>query len=232
VKKSLNLFKNKPMKQILLITSVILSNFISAQNFTLPKLSYAYTALEPTIDSVTMRIHHSKHHQAYVTNLNKALGASNTKSLNELLNNVSTQPLVVRNNAGGHYNHTLFWELLSATPSKNPNQQLISQINKQFGSLDSLQKVITAAGTSLFGSGWVWLILTPSEELKITTTMNQDNPLMDVVSERGIPLLAIDVWEHAYYLKYQNKRADYLKNIWNILDWRVVSDNYLRALKK
>ena len=220
------------MKQILLITSVILSNFISAQNFTLPKLSYAYTALEPTIDSVTMRIHHSKHHQAYVINLNKALGASNTKSLNELLNNVSTQPLVVRNNAGGHFNHTLFWELLSATPSKTPNPLLLNQINKQFGSLDSLQKVITAAGTSLFGSGWVWLILTPSEELKITTTMNQDNPLMDVVSERGIPLLAIDVWEHAYYLKYQNKRADYLKNIWNILDWKVVSDNYLRALKK
>ena len=126
----------------------------------------------------------------------------------------------------------MFWELLSATPTKTPNQLLVNQINKQFGSLDSLQKVITAAGTSLFGSGWVWLILTPSEELKITTTMNQDNPLMDVVSERGIPLLAIDVWEHAYYLKYQNKRADYLKNIWNILDWKVVSDNYLRALKK
>ena len=220
------------MKQILLITSVILSNFLSAQNFTLPKLSYAYTALEPTIDSVTMRIHYSKHHQAYINNLNKAIGTSNTKSLNELLNTVSTQTAVVRNNAGGHFNHTLFWELLSPTPSKIASAELSAQITKQFVSLDSLQKTITATGTNLFGSGWVWLILTPSEELKITTTMNQDNPLMDVVSERGIPLLAIDVWEHAYYLKYQNKRADYLKNIWNILDWKVVSDNYLRALKK
>lgn len=220
------------MKQILLITSVILSNFLSAQNFTLPKLSYAYTALEPTIDSVTMRIHYSKHHQAYINNLNKAIGTSNTKSLTELLNTVSTQPAVVRNNAGGHFNHTLFWELLSPTPSKTPSIELSAQITKQFVSLDSLQKTITATGTSLFGSGWVWLIVTPTNDLKITTTSNQDNPLMDLVTDKGTPILAIDVWEHAYYLKYQNKRADYLKNIWNVIDWKAVSDKYAATLKK
>jgi Fe-Mn family superoxide dismutase len=220
------------MKQILLITSVILSNFLFAQTFTLPKLSYAYTALEPTIDSVTMRIHYSKHHQTYINNLNKAIGTSNTKSLTELLNTVSTQPAVVRNNAGGHFNHTLFWELLSPTPSKTPSIELSAQITKQFVSLDSLQKTITATGTSLFGSGWVWLIVTPTKELKITTTSNQDNPLMDLVTDKGTPILAIDVWEHAYYLKYQNKRADYLKNIWNVIDWKAVSDKYAATLKK
>lgn len=220
------------MKQTLLIASVILSNFLSAQNFTLPKLPYAYTALEPTIDSVTMRIHYTKHHQAYINNLNKAIGTTNTKSLTELLNTASTQPAVVRNNAGGHFNHTLFWELLSPTPSKTTSSELSAQITKQFGSLDSLQKTITATGTSLFGSGWVWLIVTPTNELKITTTSNQDNPLMDLVTDKGTPILAIDVWEHAYYLKYQNKRADYLKNIWNVIDWKAVSDKYAATLKK
>lgn len=220
------------MKQILLIASVILSNFLSAQNFTLPKLPYAYTALEPTIDSVTMRIHYTKHHQAYINNLNKAIGTSNTKSLTELLNTASIQPAVVRNNAGGHFNHTLFWELLSPTPSKTPSIELNAQIKKQFVSLDSLQKTITVTGTSLFGSGWVWLIVTPTNELKITTTSNQDNPLMDLVTDKGTPILAIDVWEHAYYLKYQNKRADYLKNIWNVIDWKTVSDKYAATLKK
>ncbi len=220
------------MKQTLLIASVILSNFLAAQNFTLPKLPYAYTALEPTIDSVTMRIHYTKHHQAYINNLNKAIGTTNTKSLTELLNTASTQPAVVRNNAGGHFNHTLFWELLSPTPSKTTSSELSAQITKQFGSLDSLQKTITATGTSLFGSGWVWLIVTPTNELKITTTSNQDNPLMDLVTDKGTPILAIDVWEHAYYLKYQNKRADYLKNIWNVIDWKAVSDKYAATLKK
>ncbi len=220
------------MKRILLIASVILSNFLQAQNFSLPKLAYSYSSLEPTIDSVTMRIHYSKHHQAYISNLNKAIGTSNTKSLTEILNSISTQSAVVRNNAGGHYNHTLFWELLSPTPSKTPSSELLNQINKQYGSLDSLQKSITMVGTSLFGSGWVWLIVTPTNELKITTTSNQDNPLMDLVVDKGTPILAIDVWEHAYYLKYQNKRADYLKNIWNVIDWKAVSDKYTSALKK
>ena len=220
------------MKRILLIASVILTNFIQAQNFSLPKLAYSYSALEPTIDSVTMRIHYTKHHQAYISNLNKALGTSNTKSLTELLNSISTQPAVVRNNAGGHYNHTLFWELLSPTPTKTPSTELMNQITKQFGSLDSLQKTITATGTSLFGSGWVWLIVTPTNELKITTTGNQDNPLMDVVVDKGTPILAIDIWEHAYYLKYQNKRADYLKNIWSVIDWKAISDKYAATLKK
>ena len=219
------------MKKLSILLALILTNVISAQTFTLPKLAYSYNQLEPTIDSVTMRIHYSKHHQAYITNLNKALGTSNTKSLVEILSTISTQAAVVRNNAGGHYNHTLFWEVLSPTPSKTPNEVLLAQIKKQFGSLDSLQKSMTLAGTGLFGSGWVWLIVTPTNELKITTTSNQDNPLMDIVTDKGTPILAIDVWEHAYYLKYQNKRADYLKNIWNVIDWKAVSEKYTATLK-
>ena len=219
------------MKNFLLLSLLLTTSLSFSQNFSLPKLAYSYNQLEPTIDSVTMRIHHSKHHQAYITNLNKALGTSNTKSLVEILSTISTQPAVVRNNAGGHYNHTLFWEVLSPTPSKTPNEALLAQINKQFGSLDSLQKSMTLAGTGLFGSGWVWLIVTPTNELKITTTSNQDNPLMDLVTDKGTPILAIDVWEHAYYLKYQNKRADYLKNIWNVIDWKAVSEKYTATLK-
>ncbi len=220
------------MKKITIILALLLTNLVSAQTFTLPSLPYAYNALEPTIDSVTMRIHHSKHHQAYITNLNKALGTSNTKSLAEILAGVSSQPAVVRNNAGGHYNHTLFWEIISPTPTKTPTPELLSQITKQYASLDSLQKMITVSGTGLFGSGWVWLIVTPNNELKIITTSNQDNPLMDLVTDKGTPILAIDVWEHAYYLKYQNKRADYLKNIWKVIDWKVVSEKYTATLKK
>lgn len=220
------------MKKLTILLALFITNIVSAQTFTLPSLSYAYNALEPTIDSVTMRIHHSKHHQAYVTNLNKALGATNTKSLAEILAGASSQPAVVRNNAGGHYNHTLFWEILSPTPIKTPSAELLSQITKQYTSLDSLQKMITVSGTGLFGSGWVWLIVTPTNELKITTTVNQDNPLMDIVTDKGTPILAIDVWEHAYYLKYQNKRADYLKNIWKVIDWKAVSEKYTATLKK
>ena len=218
------------MKFIYLVCVVLISGIINAQH-TLPKLNYSYSSLEPYVDSITMRIHYSKHHQAYVTNLNKALGGDQTKTLEELFKSISTSSPAVRNNGGGHYNHSLFWELLSPSPSKVPSIELVNQINKQFGSQDSLQRLISANATSLFGSGWVWLIVTPNKELKVTTTSNQDNPLMDVIKENGIPILAIDVWEHAYYLKYQNKRADYLKNIWNVIDWNVVSEKYVNAIK-
>ena len=218
------------MKFLFFAVILMFSISINAQHV-LPKLNYAYSALEPYIDSVTMRIHYTKHHQAYVTNLNKALGNDQSKSLEDLFKNISSSAPAIRNNGGGHYNHTLFWELLSPNPVKTPNAELVNQINKQFGSQDSLQKLIIANGTSLFGSGWVWLIVTPSKELKVITTSNQDNPLMDVVKDNGVPILAIDVWEHAYYLKYQNKRADYLKNIWNIIDWKVVSEKYLNTIK-
>ena len=218
------------MKFLLIVCLILFSITIKAQHI-VPKLGYSYSALEPYIDSVTMRIHYSKHHQAYVTNLNKALGSDQTKTLEELFKSISTSSPAVRNNGGGHYNHTLFWELLSPNPLKTPSIELVNQINKQFGSQDSLQRLINANATSLFGSGWVWLIVTPSKELKVTTTSNQDNPLMDVVKENGIPILAIDVWEHAYYLKHQNKRADYLKNIWNVIDWKVVSEKYINAIK-
>ena len=218
------------MKFLLLVCLLLASVTIKAQHI-LPKLGYSYSSLEPYIDSITMRIHYSKHHQAYVTNLNKALGSDQSKSLEELFKSISSSSPAIRNNGGGHYNHTLFWELLSPNPTKNPNAELSNQINKQFGSQDSLQRLISANAISLFGSGWVWLIVTPNKELKVTTTSNQDNPLMDVVKESGIPILAIDVWEHAYYLKYQNKRADYLKNIWNVIDWKVVSEKYINAIK-
>lgn len=205
--------------------------YVNSQEFTLPKLEYSYSSLESVIDSATMRIHHTKHHQGYVTNLNNALKNQKTKSLDSILFTVSKFPSVVRNNAGGHYNHTLYWKCL--TPNfKELNGDLLSEIKSTYGSLDSLQKLMTAQGTSLFGSGWVWLIVNKENKLQVTTTMNQDNPLMDVASIQGIPILGIDVWEHAYYLKYQNKRVDYLKNIWKIINWEVVSKNYLQSIKK
>ncbi len=221
------------------LLSVFLSLFIgityiSGQKFMLPELKFNFSSLEPTIDSVTMRIHFTKHHQSYVTNLNKALEAetSTIQSLEDLLKNISKKSETVRNNAGGHFNHSLFWSTLSPTPSSQLDPVFSSAVKATFGSLDSLKKTMTVKGTKLFGSGWVWLILKKDNTLAVTTTPNQDNPLMDIVQEQGIPLLCIDVWEHAYYLKYQNKRIDYLNSIWSIIDWTTVSINYLNHVKK
>jgi len=196
----------------------------------LPKLDYVYTALEPGIDSVTMRIHHSKHHQGYVTNLNNALKNQPVVPIDSILRNVSKYSTIVRNNAGGHFNHSFFWKCL--TPNfKALSGELLTEVNTTYGSLDSLQKLMVAQGTSLFGSGWVWLIVNKEHKLQVVTTINQDNPLMDISIYQGMPILGIDVWEHAYYLKYQNKRADYLKNIWKIINWEFTSTNYLEAKK-
>jgi superoxide dismutase len=201
-----------------------------SQVFELPKLKYSYNALEPFIDAQTMEIHYSKHHKAYVANLNKALGNHNTKSLTDILLSVSRSSDALRNNAGGHYNHTLFWEILTPNRNSKISEELIRTVIDDFVNLDSLKKIINKEAATRFGSGWAWLIVTPDKKLKVCSTPNQDNPLMDVNPERGIPILGIDVWEHAYYLKYQNKRGDYLEAIWEVIDWEEVSRKYAEAL--
>jgi Fe-Mn family superoxide dismutase len=191
--------------------------------FKLPELGYAYSALEPFIDAKTMEIHHSKHHKAYVDNLNKALeGKNNTQTIEELLKTVSKQEKVIRNNGGGHYNHSLFWQMLSPNPEtkeSKPEGKLATAINASFGSFDEFKKQFTGASMSRFGSGWSWLYA-EDKKLKIGSTANQDNPIMDNAEIKGSPILALDVWEHAYYLKYQNKRADYVSAWWNIVNWK------------
>lgn len=197
---------------------------------TLPALPYAPNALEPHIDAQTMEIHHDKHHQAYVDNLNKAIEGTDAANLplEELIKNISKYPAAVRNNGGGHFNHSLFWTIMSPTPSA-PQGKLADAINEAFGSLEALQEKMSTAGATRFGSGWAWLIVKDGK-LEVTSTPNQDNPLMDVAEVKGTPILGIDVWEHAYYLKYQNKRPDYLKAIWNVIDWAEVAKRYEAAL--
>lgn len=220
------------MKKTLSILIAFISFLSFSQPFELPKLQYAFNALEPHIDAQTMEIHYSKHHNAYVTNLNKAIVGTKmeTLTLDQLLLTAGKRTDAVRNNAGGHYNHSLFWNILSPKPTTKPNQQLMNSIIESFGSLDSLKKAMTNAASTRFGSGWAWLIVTPDKKLKVTSTPNQDNPIMDVAQDRGIPIIGIDVWEHAYYLKYQNKRGDYLNAFWSVLDWNVVFENYTKAL--
>ena len=196
----------------------------------LSPLPYAYDALEPHIDAQTMQIHHDKHHQAYVDNLNKALAGTDgeDKTLEELMANISSYPAAVRNNGGGHYNHTLFWNILGNNGSQ-PTGDLAAAINEAFGSLDALKEKMSTAGATRFGSGWAWLLVSDGK-LVVSSTPNQDNPLMDIAEVQGHPILGIDVWEHAYYLKYQNKRPDYLKAIWNVINWDAVNMRYKAAL--
>jgi Fe-Mn family superoxide dismutase len=195
--------------------------------FTLPSLPYAHDALEPHIDTQTMQIHHGKHHQAYVDNLNKAIAGSEheSKSLEELVRNAGSISPAVRNNGGGHWNHTFFWESLSPNASKEPSGDLKTAIESTFGSLDGLKEKMNAAGTTRFGSGWAWLLVKDGK-LEVSSTPNQDNPLMDVAEVKGTPIFGIDVWEHAYYLKYQNKRPDYLNAIWNVVNWEKVGERF------
>jgi len=195
--------------------------------FTLAPLPYAHDALEPHIDTTTMQIHHGKHHQAYVDNLNKAIAGTHNenKSLEELVAQAGSISPAVRNNGGGHWNHTFFWESLSPTGGA-PSGALLEAINKTFGSLDGLKEKMNNAGMTRFGSGWAWLIKDASGALAVSSTPNQDNPLMDVAEVKGTPLLGVDVWEHAYYLKYQNKRADYLAAFWNVVNWDKVASRF------
>jgi Fe-Mn family superoxide dismutase len=201
--------------------------------FTLPELPYSYDAMEPVIDATTMEIHHSRHHKAYVDNLNKALeGAPEAnKSIEELMATISSLPAAVRNNGGGHYNHSLFWQiLLPSGRTAAPSAALAAAIEAAFGSMDALKEKLSAAGATRFGSGWAWLCVTSDKQLCVCSTPNQDNPLMDVAECKGTPILGIDVWEHAYYLKYQNKRPDYLSAIWRIINWEEVSNRYAAAM--
>ena len=198
--------------------------------YELPKLAYAYNALEPYIDAQTMEIHHTKHHQAYVTNLNAALNgtASEGKSLEALMAEMSKQPAAVRNNGGGHYNHNLFWEIMSPNAGGQPAGELADAINTAFGSFDKFKEDFAKAGMTRFGSGWAWLIKHDGK-LVITSTPNQDNPLMDLADVKGSPLLGLDVWEHAYYLHYQNRRADYITAWWNVVNWNVVNERFQKG---
>ena len=216
---------------------IVFSGFMQlsaiAQTHTMPKLGYSYDALEPYIDAQTMEIHYSKHHQAYLNNLNKALAGTKAESLSieDLLINAERRGNAIRNNGGGHYNHSLFWSIMSPKAEKSPSGKLADEIKNTFTSLDSLKKLMNNSAITRFGSGWVWLYVTPGKKLAVSSSPNQDNPLMDASKEnRGIPILGIDVWEHAYYLKYQNKRGDYLGAIWNVIDWAAINTNYNNAL--
>ncbi|MBG9376067.1 superoxide dismutase [Panacibacter sp. DH6] len=195
--------------------------------FTLPALPYAHEALEPHIDTLTMQIHHGKHHQAYVDNLNKAIAGTENenKSIEELVANAGKISPAVRNNGGGHWNHTFFWESLAPNAGGVPSGALAEAINAAFGSFDEFKTKFNAAGVGRFGSGWAWLIAKDGK-VEISSTPNQDNPLMDVAEVKGTPLLGVDVWEHAYYLKYQNKRPDYLAAIWNVISWDKVAERF------
>jgi Fe-Mn family superoxide dismutase len=195
--------------------------------FTVPALPYAYEALEPHIDKETMTIHHDKHHQAYVDNLNKAIAGTENenKSIEELVKHAGTISPAVRNNGGGHWNHSFFWESLAPNAGGNPDGKLAEAIKEAFGSFDEFKEKFNAAGTTRFGSGWAWLG-SQDGKLVICSTPNQDNPLMDVAECKCTPVLGCDVWEHAYYLKYQNKRPDYLKAFWNVVNWKKVAERY------
>jgi superoxide dismutase, Fe-Mn family len=195
--------------------------------FELPNLPYAFDALEPYIDKMTMEIHHDKHHAGYVNNLNKAVEGTTLegKSLEELLKGISKHPVAVRNNGGGHWNHSLFWTIMTKGGGGSPSGNLANAINSNFGSFEDFKKAFSGTAAGRFGSGWAWLIVKDGK-LLVTSTPNQDNPLMDVAELQGTPILGLDVWEHAYYLKYQNKRPEYIENWWSVVNWAEVSKKF------
>ena len=200
--------------------------------FELPALPYATDALEPHIDKMTMEIHHGKHHQAYVTNLNKALEGKPeaTGKIEDIIHNISKFPMAVRNNGGGHYNHSFFWTILTPNGGGEPTGELAAAINSTFGSFADFRTKFAEAGATRFGSGWAWLIVTADKKLAVTSTPNQDNTLMDIAEVKGTPILGLDVWEHAYYLHYQNRRPDYIAAFWNLVNWNHVADLYKKAI--
>jgi len=198
--------------------------------FELPALPYASDALEPNIDKQTMEIHHDKHHAAYVNNLNAALeGKGDVGSIEDICKNISKHPVAVRNNGGGHYNHSLFWTVMGPNSGGNPSGELANAIDDAFGSFDKFKEDFSKAGVTRFGSGWAWLIVGADGKLAVTSTPNQDNPLMDIAEVKGTPILGMDVWEHAYYLKYQNKRPDYIAAFFNTVNWDEVSKLFATA---
>jgi Fe-Mn family superoxide dismutase len=200
-------------------------------NFQQIPLPYAYNALEPFIDAMTMEIHHTKHAAGYTKNLNDACVAEKvdvkTTSITSLLASISKYSTKMRNNAGGHFNHELFWQSMQPAPASMPTGSFAKAIEKSFGTFADFQKAFSEAAKNRFGSGWAWLIINEKKELAICSTANQDNPLMDIAEIKGYPLLGLDVWEHAYYLKYQNKRADYINNWWNLVNWKFVEERHI-----
>ena len=196
--------------------------------FKLPALPYATNALEPHIDTLTMEIHHGKHHNAYVTNLNNAVAGTDSegKSIEELMSNISNLSPAIRNNGGGHFNHSLFWTVMSPNGGGAPSGDLASAIDSTFGSFDAFKAEFSKAAATRFGSGWAWLCLDSSGGLFVTSSPNQDNPTMDIAEKPGTPILGLDVWEHAYYLNYQNRRPDYIAAFWNVVDWNAVAQRY------
>lgn len=201
--------------------------------FELPNLPYAFNALEPHIDARTMEIHHGKHHQAYVTNLNAAIAGTDAEkmSIEEICKHISKYPMPVRNNGGGHYNHSLFWTIMKQNGGGSPTGDVANAINAAFGSFDEFKTKFNTAGATRFGSGWAWLIVGADKKLAVTSTPNQDNPLMDIADVKGTPIMGCDVWEHAYYLHYQNRRPDYMSAWWNLVNWDEVNRRFAAAMK-
>jgi Fe-Mn family superoxide dismutase len=199
-------------------------------SFELKSLPYSYDALEPYIDAQTMEIHHTKHHGAYTANLNKAIEGTDlaSKPIEDILKSISKHPAAVRNNGGGFYNHNLFWSVMGPNAGGAPSGELAKAIEKHFGSFDSFKEKFSTAAATRFGSGWAWLVKR-GDELLITSTPNQDNPLMDVAEVQGTPILGLDVWEHAYYLKYQNRRPEYIENFWKVVSWNEVESRFASA---
>lgn len=212
------------------LSLLFFSSFAFAQ-FTQTPLPYDYKALEPSIDAQTMDIHYNRHHAGYVKNLNAALAGTGAESkpLVDIFSSMSKYSTAVRNNGGGHYNHEFFWSILTPKKDTRPSAELAKAITEAFGSMEAFKEQFNKAAASRFGSGWAWLSVDSKGKLFISSTPNQDNPLMDVVEERGTPVLGVDVWEHAYYLKYQNKRGDYLGAIWAVINWDEVSNKYKAA---
>jgi len=214
------------------LVSAMAKGSAAGETYTLPKLDYAYDALEPHIDAMTMEIHHSKHHAGYTRKFNAALesGGLQETSIKDLFKKASKQPAAIRNNGGGFYNHEVFWKSLSPKGGGTPEGGVGKAIEKNFGSFDKFRELFSKAAATRFGSGWAWLVKTNSG-LVVTSTPNQDNPLMDVADQQGYPLLAIDVWEHAYYLKYQNRRTEYIEAFWNVVNWDFVNERFNKAAK-
>jgi Fe-Mn family superoxide dismutase len=219
------------MKKGMALVGLLLFQLAVKAQFSLAPLPFAYKALEPIIDATTVEVHYHKHHQGYVNNLNAALSESlKTKSLEALLKEAGQYGNAIRNNAGGHYNHTLYWELLTPEKETPIDANLLKAINASFGSLAGLYEKLVREGNARFGAGWVWLVLTADGQLNVGSTPNQDNPLMDVSELKGYPLIGIDVWEHAYYLQYKYKRADYLQAVCTALNWRAINARFQKAI--
>jgi Fe-Mn family superoxide dismutase len=218
------LYANKDIRQFFHRDDQIL-------HFKLPNLPYAYDELEPHIDTKTMTIHHTKHHAGYTERFNKAVLEADIKGKNapQILKEVSKYPMAVRNNGGGYLNHRLYWKVMSPGGGGQPTGDLADAIDRDFGSFENFKNKFSEAARTRFGSGWAWLIVSDSK-LKVTSTPNQDNPLMDIVEERGFPILCIDVWEHAYYLKYKNRRSDYIEAFWNVVNWKTVAAKLKKAV--